>query len=577
MTDRRIDAKWWKSSTIYQIYPSSFMDSNGDGIGDLPGILSKLDYIKSLGVDAVWISPFYKSPNKDQGYDISDYQMPDPAYGSMADVEAIIKGCHDRDMKIIFDLVINHTSDQHKWFQESRKSKDNPYRKYYIWKPARYIDGERRPPTNWEATFGGSAWEWDETTEEYYLHAFVVEQPDLNWEDAEVRQAIYKEAILFWLEKGIDGFRVDVSSHYSKHEYVDAPIIKPEQYIQPARAKYVDGPRLREYLEEMQRETFSKYDSVTLAEMSGTRTLENKLDFVGESSKRFSMAISFDLATVDHYGREATYLWWKPYDLQEFKKITEAEQFLSGPNTDGWALTYLENHDQARSISRFMNDSPEYRTISGKTLAMYLLTLSGTPIIYQGEEIGMINMPKSWPEAEYIDAASWMFIQTVRDDIQKGVKGIAEEEAFESLQRIARDHARVPMQWSNDHSAGFSSSAKTWMRVNPSYKAGINVAEEEKDECSVLNFYRRMLAFRKEHSDSLIFGEYQNLEAETEKTMQFSKKSFDGETLFVALNFSGEQQKASLPDSKGELLISSSTHPDQEDILQPYEGRIYRV
>lgn len=576
MADRSVDAKWWKSATIYQIYPSSFMDSNGDGVGDLRGILDKLDYVISLGVDAVWISPFYKSPNKDQGYDIADYQMPDPSYGSMEDIEAIIKGCHDRGMKILFDLVINHTSSEHRWFKESRSSKDNPYRKYYIWRPARYIDGKRMPPTNWQATFGGSAWEWDEKTEEYYLHAFVVEQPDLNWEDAEVRQAIYKEAILFWLDKGIDGMRVDVSSFYSKHEFIDAPITKEGQFIQPAHDKYIDGPRLKEYLEEMQRETFDKYDSVTLAEMPGNRTLDNKLEFVGESSKRFSMAIGFDLATVDHNGQDY-YLYVKPWDLKEVKRITEAEQLLSGPHTDGWALTYLENHDQARSISRFMNDSPEYRTISGKTLAIYILSLSGTPILYQGQEIGMINIPKDWPEEEYIDPMSWMFMQDIRNDIKHGVKKITEEGGFKGIQTIGRDHARVPMQWSTDESAGFSTNGKTWMRVNDSYKDGINVADEEEDPQSVLHFYRKMLAFRKEHSASLIFGEYEGIEPENEDTMQFFKKAFNGETLFVALNFTGQKQKVSLPDGQLQLLLSSSTTPDKDPILLPYEGRIYRV
>jgi alpha-glucosidase len=385
------DPNWWKNGTVYQIYPSSFKDSNGDGVGDIPGIISKLDYLKDLGVDIIWLSPHYKSPQVDMGYDISDYTDIYEKYGTLKDCLQLIEECHLRGIKLIFDLVVNHTSDQHAWFKESRSSKTSPKRDWYIWKPAKYdANGIRQPPNNWGSFFGGSAWEWDEATEEYYLHLFAVEQPDINWRNMEARQAVYQDSIVYWLERGVDGFRIDVIELYSKPEdFPDAPILNPSNPFQNAGSIVREGPQLHEILQEMNKIGFGKYDTMTVGEGS-PETYEEALEFVSAKRKEINMSFQFEVTSL---GKNSAYLRMDPFKLTDIKRAYNKWQpFIV--KTDGWTTSFLENHDGGRSVTRFCSDTPEFRVVSAKMLAVLLTTLSGTLYVYQGQEIGMINVPK---------------------------------------------------------------------------------------------------------------------------------------------------------------------------------------
>ncbi|GAA5821069.1 hypothetical protein JCM11251_001947 [Rhodosporidiobolus azoricus] len=581
--EKRQTPSWWKEGTVvYQIYPASYKDDNGDGLGDLRGIINKLDYIKQLGVDAVWLSPHFKSPRVDEGYDISDYKDIHEPFGSLEDCQELIDKAHEKGLKIMFDLVVNHCSDQHAWFKESRSSKDSPKRDWFYWKPPKYIDGDRHPPNNWRTCFGGSVWEWDETTEEYYLHYFCKEQPDLNWENPKVRRAIYDDAVLFWLERGVDGFRIDTVNMYSKHlDFPDAPVVAPDTPWQPAGQFFCDGPRLKEFLQEMNRETFAKYDTLTIGEFPGKPSLDHILNYISVDAEALNSTILFLLMDLDHQGGRYP-LMPKSWSLRDWKRITEFMQELAKPEHKAHAMTYIENHDQARCVSRFASDVPEHRLASSKLMATYLLTLSGSLIIYQGQEIGMINCPKDWSiEEEYKDVNTINTWTEIKQDAKRSGDDSLLERGRAGIQLTARDHARTPMQWDNSKNSGFSpegSNAKPWMRVMDSYAEGLNVAAQDKDTTSTLNFYRTLLQLRKEHRDLFTLGRFELFDKNNEKTMVYTKTAQDGsKTALVALNFSPEKQAYEVPPSlegkDGKLLFATVGSEGQE--LKPYEAAVF--
>ncbi|KAJ5762493.1 uncharacterized protein N7511_005875 [Penicillium nucicola] len=578
MSPARVGEKWWKNSIIYQIYPASFKDSNNDGIGDIPGIISSLDYITSLGVDVIWLCPMYDSPQIDMGYDVADYEKVYEPYGTVEDMEVLIDACHERGLRIILDLVVNHTSDQHKWFQESRSSKTNPKRDWYIWRPAKYdTDGKRQPPNNWRSIFGGPAWEWDETTQEYYLHLFCVEQPDVNWENAVTRRAIYESAMEFWLKKGVDGFRVDTVNMYSKQPGLgDAPVLDPKSDTQVAFSQFCNGPRIHEYLREMN-DVLSKYDAMTVGECPNTHTLDGVLRYVSAAEKQLSMVFQFDLVDLGmgkDYKFLTTFPGWALRDLKSAVKSTQ--DIIKG--TDAWTTVFMENHDQGRSVTRFGSDkTPELRERSAKMLAMMQSTLSGTQFIYQGQEIGMVNAPKEWTIEEYKDIDSTNYYQMTSKITNNDPAELAN--AMASLQHLARDHSRLPMQWSAEINAGFSpsSSAKPWMRPHDNYHE-LNVKLQETDNASVLSFWKQMNQLRKEYADAMVFGEFEIVDEPNQSVFTYTKKG-QNMNLLVVLNFSDTAQRFEKPDTLQDhdwkLLVGNVEDPS--DTLQAFEGRVILI
>ncbi|AEO69575.1 glycoside hydrolase family 13 protein [Thermothielavioides terrestris NRRL 8126] len=578
MADGSRDA-WWKDAICYQIYPASFMDSNGDGLGDIPGILSKIDYLKDLGIDVVWVSPI----KVDMGYDISDYEKVYPPYGTVKDMEDLIEACHQRGMKIILDLVINHTSDQHAWFKESRSSKDNPKRDWYIWRPPRYAeDGTRLPPTNWRSYFSGSTWEFDEHTGEYYLHLFAKEQPDLNWENEETRNAIYDSAMRFWLDKGVDGFRVDCVNMYSKGvEFKDAPIVDPRFYEQPAWLYYANGPRIHEFLREMNEKVLNHYGAVTVGELPHTPDPNKVLQYVRASEKQLSMVFQFDIVDIGQ-GREHKYHFqeWKLPLLKGI--VAKWQQFIEG--TDGWTTVFCENHDQGRSVSRYTSDAPGDRARCAKLLSLMLCALTGTLFLYQGQEIGMVNVPRAWPIEYYRDIESVNFYRAMAARTRGDPAEL--DYVMRSLQILGRDNARLPMQWSAAAHAGFTEcEAGPWMRVHDLYRE-INVERQVSEgEGSVLGFWKRMIRFRKEHADVLVHGAFEAFAMEDESTFVFGKRA-GGKRAAVVLNFTGDEQAVALPEYGG-LEFKVGNYDDAAELerraeerggtrtLRPWEGRLY--
>ncbi|KAF2178833.1 glycoside hydrolase family 13 protein [Zopfia rhizophila CBS 207.26] len=573
---------WWKEAVFYQIYPASFKDSNGDGWGDIPGIISKVDYIISLGVDVVWLSPMFESPQVDMGYDISDYEAVYAPYGTVEDVETLIKACHDHGMKIILDLVVNHTSDQHAWFKESRSSKDNPKRDWYFWKPARYDkDGNRLPPTNYRSYFAGGTWTWDEQTEEYYLHLYAKEQPDLNWENEHCRKAIYESAMRFWLNKGIDGFRVDTVNKYSKViDFPDAPITDPNTFIQPAAQFWCNGPRIHEFIKEMNRDILSNYRTydgqpvVTVGELSLTPDPPGVLRYVSAREKELDMVFQFDITHLGQGNGFQDKYDFAPWTLPEMKRIVEKWQtFIEG--TDGWTTVFNENHDNGRSVSRFASDSPEWREASARMLAIWLMTQTGTVFLYQGQEIGMINAPNEWGIEEYKDVEATNFWnEAVRlSDNGNDADPTRKERIMNGLQIMARDHSRLPFQWDSTENAGFT-TGKPWMRTHDLYKE-INAEDQRKESHSVLSFYKRMLRLRKEQKDVFVYGTFELLDHDNVNTFIF-KKHYQDRTAVIALNFTTAMQPTpteALVD--GMRLLTSSYQKTRPEVLQPFEGRVY--
>ncbi|MCJ1486253.1 hypothetical protein MMC06_006430 [Schaereria dolodes] len=561
---------WWKDGTVYQIWPASYKDSNGDGIGDIPGIISTLDYLKDLGIDIIWCSPMYDSPQVDMGYDVSNFEDIYRPYGTVADAERLIEEVHNRGMRIVFDLVINHTSDQHTWFRQSRSSKLNPKRDWYIWRPARYDkDGNRKPPNNWRGQFGGSAWEWDEVSQEYYLHLFAPEQPDLNWENETTRKAVYASAMIFWLDKGIDGFRVDTVNIYDKGtQLLDAPVLDPNSDTQVAHEMFTNGPRMHEFLQEMS-SVLSAYDCMTVGELAHTSASE-VLRYVSAREKELNMVFQFDIVDLGmgkDYKMEIV-----PTKLTELKTaVTSMQHLISG--TDGWTTAFLENHDQGRSISRYASDDPKWHIKSGKMLAIFLATLTGTLYIYQGQEIGMINCPPSWPIEEYVDIESLNYFNLVKK--RTGGDETALHRALKGIQKVGRDHARTPVHWDDSTHAGFT-TGKPWRRIHDIYP-DVNVKKQLTDHDSLLSFWKKMLKLRKEYVDVLVHGEFEMFDVENEKTMMYVKE-FCGLKMFVVLNFTSEEQEwTAAKGLQDHLKLCISNVEDVKESLTPWEGRVYSV
>lgn len=548
--------QWWKEIVAYQVYPRSFYDSNGDGIGDLPGLIEKLDYLKELGIDLIWVCPIFDSPNDDNGYDIRDYKAILDEFGTMEDCDRLIEEVHKRDMKIIFDLVVNHTSDEHEWFIESRSSKENPYRDYYIWHEG---DEEGNRPNNWESIFSGSVWEYDEQTEEYYMHVFSKKQPDLNWENPAVRQDVYS-LINWWLDKGIDGFRVDAISHIKKREgFPDMPNPLNKDVV-PSYDGHMNQPGIDKFLTELAAETFNNYDIMTVGEANGV-SIKDAEQWVGEESGYFDMIFQF----------EALGLWGERdgevFDLRDYKQVlTKWQEGLDGI---GWNALYIENHDLIRAVSA-MGDDGTLRKTSAKALGMMYFFMQGTPFIYQGQEIGMTNV-------QFDELTDYDDIQSVNRARQMMEEGTPREEAMNYIYASSRDNVRTPMQWNAQPEAGFTTGTP-WLGVNPNY-ADINVAESLKDPNSIYHFYKEMIALRRDN-EALIYGSYE-LVLPLHKQVYAYKRQGESETYLIVVNVFNDSAEVDLtPFDLKELVLTNYEVPNslEKDIqLRPYEARLYRL
>ena len=551
-----MEKKWWKESVVYQVYPRSFCDSNGDGIGDLNGITSKLDYLKELGIDVIWLSPVYQSPNDDGGYDISDYQAIMDEFGTMEDFDRLLAAAHERGIKIVMDLVVNHSSDEHKWFIESRKSVDNPYRDYYIWRPAKE-DGSL--PNNWGSCFSGPAWEYDKTTDMYYLHLFSKKQPDLNWENPVVRQEVY-DMMNWWLEKGVDGFRMDVISLISKAPGL--PDYEPESTGYAAYNAGANGPRVHEFLQEMREKALNNANTMTVGECAGV-TLEEAKKYARSDGKELNMVFQFEHMEADF--DEKTGKWTtKKLDLRVLKEILTRWQ--KGLQDIAWNSLYWENHDQPRSVSRFGNDSDQYREISAKMLATCVHMMQGTPYVYQGEELGMTNCPFNKLE-NLRDLES---INAFHELTEQGK--ISEEDMLAAINYKGRDNARTPMQWDDSAYAGFS-TAEPWIMVNPNYTK-INAKDQVSREDSVFKYYQKLIRLR-HNSDLIVYGTY-DLILDDDKDIYAYTRTLGDEKLIVYCNFSENTREVELPEefTNGKIFISNydDAAVNEKITLRPYEA-----
>jgi oligo-1,6-glucosidase len=554
---------WWKESVVYQIYPRSFMDSNGDGIGDLQGIISKLDYLQNLGIDVIWLSPVYKSPNDDNGYDISDYQDIMDEFGTMKDWENLLEEVHNRGMKLIMDLVVNHSSDEHPWFVEARKSKENPYRDYFIWRPGK----GGKEPSNWYSNFGGSSWEYDKGTDEYYLHLFSKKQPDLNWRNPQLREEVYK-MMRWWLDRGIDGFRMDVINFISKPEIFEDSEPKSGKKYASGSKFYRNGPHIHDYLQEMNAEALSKYDVMTVGEMPGV-TPELAQMYTAEERKELNMVFQFEHMGLDNGPNGKWDL--KPLNLHDLKQnLTKWQKALE---RKGWNSLYFNNHDQPRSVSRFGNDK-EYRVESAKMLATLLHMMKGTPYVYQGEELGMTNI-RFDSINEYRDIEIINFYREQKEE------GVPEGKIMESIYEKGRDNSRTPMQWDASMHAGFT-SGQPWIGVNPNHSE-INAAQAVGDENSVYHYYRKLIQLRKSY-DVIVYGGYDLVEGDHPEIFAY-KRTLEGQTLLVVCNFYGNENIFQWPEginaNAALLLISNYDECEGEDLqklsLKPYEARVYLI
>ena len=552
-----MEKAWWKEAVVYQIYPRSFMDSNGDGIGDLNGITSRLDYLKELGVDVLWLSPVYQSPNDDNGYDISDYQAIMEEFGTMEDFDRMLEGIHARGMKLVMDLVVNHTSDEHPWFVESRKSKDNPYRDYYIWREGK--DGKEQ--NNWGSCFSGSAWEYDKTTDVYYLHLFSKKQPDLNWDNPKVRDEVFK-MMTWWCDKGIDGFRMDVISLISKKPGL------PDGYQAPG-ALYGDsgcanGPHVHEYLQEMNQKVLSHYDLMTVGECAGV-TIEEAKKYANADGRELSMVFQFE-----HVEANGPMGKWtdERVQLKDFKAtMSKWQTELEGK---AWNSLFLGNHDQARSVSRFGNDDPKYRAASAKMLVTCLHMMQGTPYVYQGEELGMTNCPFEKLE----DLRDIESINAYHELTEAGK--VTPEDMMRYIRLRGRDNARTPMQWDDSANAGFTTGTP-WIMVNPNYTE-INAKAELEDPDSVFRYYQKIIALRKKEQ-VMVYGAYQLLEPDSESLYVYTR-TLGGEKLLVICNFTKEEETYAIPEefAGSSILISSYGRDavEKEIVLKPYEALVLK-
>ena len=554
-----MEKKWWKESVVYQIYPRSFKDSNGDGIGDINGITEKMGYLQELGVDVIWLSPVYQSPNDDNGYDISDYQAIMEEFGTMEDFDRMLAAAHEHGLKLVMDLVVNHTSDEHPWFVESRKSVDNPYRDYYIWRPGK--DGKE--PNNWGSCFSGPAWKYDPQTEMYYLHLFSEKQPDLNWDNPKVRQEVF-DMMNWWLDKGVDGFRMDVISLISKKpDLPDGPvgINGYASFNEPA-----NGPHVHEYLQEMREKVLNRKETITVGECSGV-TLEEAKKYASSDGKELNMVFQFEHMDVD---ADANTKWTdKKMDLRDMKEVLTRWQ--KGLEEIAWNSLFWENHDQPRSISRYGNDSPEYREVSAKMLATCLHMMQGTPYVYQGEELGMTNVPFTSID-QFRDLDS---INAYRELVEEQ-KVFTSEEMMRYLRYKSRDNARTPFQWDDSENAGFSTGTP-WIMVNPNYKE-INAKDQLERADSIFHYYQKLIRLRKEQ-EVIVYGTYDLLLPDSKEIYAYTR-TLGEEKLLVVCNFYEPEVSFELPEefAGGTCLISN--YPEvslkAEMTLRPYEAFVIK-
>lgn len=548
-TTLKNDQKWWKEAVVYQIYPRSFKDSDGDGVGDLKGIISKLDYVKSLGIDAVWLNPIYTSPNDDNGYDISDYREIMKDFGTMEDFDLLLKEMHKRDIKLIMDLVVNHSSDEHEWFKQSKSSRDNKYRDYYHWWPAE----KGKPPYRWSFfDVNSDAWKYDAQTDSYYLHYFSQKQPDLNWENPKVRNEVY-DIMKFWLDKGIDGFRMDAFQFASKD--TTWPEL-PKGYEKNIIKYYGVGPHLHDYLQEMNSEVFSKYDIMTVAEGAGSSP-EDALLFVDPDRKELNMAYHFESVDIGKHLND--------FGLIKYKDIFS--RYDQAFKDKGWLSIFLGNHDQPRMVSKFGNDTAEFREISSKMLSTFIMTMRGTPYYYYGDELGMVNIRFNTIE-DYTD------VDTRNKYIGLKNRGGDLQAFLEGQKQTSRENGRTPFQWDATQNAGFT-AGKPWLKVNPNYKT-INAEVQEKDPKSVLNYFRKLVQLRKKEQ-TLVYGKYTLLDKENPNVFAYTRE-LEGKKLLVLLNFTNKNSRYNIgvPTAKSKIILAN--YPGikklENNILRPYEALI---
>lgn len=548
-----MNKNWWKEAVAYQVYPRSFNDTNNDGIGDLPGVIEKLDYLKDLGIDVIWLSPMYKSPNDDNGYDISDYQDIMDEFGTMEDFDRLLKGVHDRGMKLILDLVVNHTSDEHPWFIESKSSKENPKRDWYIWADPK-DDGSE--PNNWESIFNGSTWQFDETTNQYYFHLFSKKQPDLNWDNPEVRESVFN-MMNWWFEKGIDGFRVDAITHIKKtFEAGDLPVPEGKKYA-PAFDVDMNQPGIQNWLQEMKDESLSQYDIMTVGEANGVNP-DNAEEWVGEDKGKFNMIFQFEHLDLWSTGDSQ-------FDVKSYKEVLNRwQKRLEGI---GWNALFIENHDQPRRVSTWGNDK-DYWFESATSHAVVYFLQQGTPFIYQGQEIGMTNYPFESIET-FNDVAVRNEYKIVKE------QGGDVDQLLDKYRMENRDNSRTPMQWNDSTNGGFT-EGKPWFPVNPNYR-DINVAHQLEDEHSVLNFYKKLIQLKKSH-EIYTYGQFDLIDAENENVFAYTRQ-LEGKTVVVAGNLTDKQSSLTLPFDIDEDAIKLHNYNSNLDSksLKPFEAFVAEI
>ncbi|PZX93520.1 alpha-glucosidase [Flavobacterium aquariorum] len=547
---KNVDTKWWKEAVVYQIYPRSFKDSDGDGVGDLKGIISKLDYIKSLGIDAVWLNPIYASPNDDNGYDVSDYRAIMKDFGTMEDFDLMLKEMHKRGIKLIMDLVVNHSSDEHEWFKQSRSSRDNKYRDYYHWWPAE----KGKPPYRWSFfDVNSDAWKYDAQTNSYYLHYFSQKQPDLNWENPKVREDIY-DMMRWWLDKGIDGFRMDAFQFASKD--TTWPEL-PKGYEKNIIKYYGVGPHLHDYLQEMNKEVFSKYDIMTVAEGAGSSPQDAML-FVDPARKELNMAYHFESVDIGKHLSDFGLIKYKAIFSRYDKEFKDK----------GWLAIFLANHDQPRMVSKFGNDSPEFRTISSKMLSTFLMTMRGTPYYYYGDELGMDNI-------RFNNINDYHDLDTRNKYIALKNKGGDLEAFLEGEKQTARENGRTPFQWDAKKNAGFTTGTP-WLKVNPNYTT-VNADQQEKDPNSTLNYFRKLVQLRKKNP-TLVYGKFELIDENNPAIFAYTRE-LNGEKLLIVLNFTSKNAsvKTGINIKGAKVLMNNYTTPSKSKELRPYEAVIYQL
>lgn len=551
--------KCWQGSVVYQIYPMSFQDSNNDGIGDLQGIISRLDYVKRLGADVIWLNPIYKSPNKDNGYDIADYRSINPQYGTMDDFDQLLEKAHKKGIKILMDLVVNHTSDQHEWFQKSKRSKNDPYSDYYIWRDP--VNGHE--PNNWRSAFSGSAWKYVKERGQYYLHLFAPGQPDLNWENLKVKQEVFS-LMRFWLDKGVDGFRMDVINLISKP--TGLPDVKGTATAGTTMDLVADGPKLNQYLTEMNEQVLSRYDVMTVGEMPGS-TPKDAIKYTGLDSHELNMVFQFEHVGLSPNPDLRLGKWNdQPVKLVELKSaLNRWQKALDGK---GWNSLYWNNHDQPRAVSRFGSGDPKYRVLSAKMLATTLHFLQGTPYVYQGEEIAMTN-------AHFTDINQYEDLESLNiyQEMVKENKIVDAETMMKYIAHSSRDNARTPMPWDQSANGGFTKGSP-WYRLNPNYQQ-INVQQALNDQDSVFYHYQKLIDLR--HKNDLIkFGSFEEIDPDDQEVYAY-RRHYQGQTLLVISSFTSKDISRSYPEEKTGKLIISNYHDDQGEKLRPYESKAYMI